>query len=54
MDLSYSPEELAFRDEVRGWLKENLPDIYRLLKTSYADDQEINVIWADTAPLAAH
>lgn len=35
-------------------LKENLPDIYRLLKTSYADDQEINVIWADTAPLAAH
>jgi len=25
MDLSYSAEELAFRDEVRGFLKENLP-----------------------------
>jgi hypothetical protein len=26
-------------------LQKNLPDIYRLLKTSYADNQEINVIW---------
>ena len=25
MDLSYSGEELAFRDEVRGWLEANLP-----------------------------
>jgi len=25
MDLRYSPEELAFRDEVRGWLAANLP-----------------------------
>jgi len=25
MDLSYSAEELAFRDEVRGWLAANLP-----------------------------
>ena len=25
MDLNYSQEELAFRDEVRGWLKSNLP-----------------------------
>ncbi|MBX3622221.1 MAG: acyl-CoA dehydrogenase family protein [Rhizobacter sp.] len=25
MDLSYSPEELAFRDEVRSWLDANLP-----------------------------
>jgi alkylation response protein AidB-like acyl-CoA dehydrogenase len=25
MDLSYSPEELAFRDEVRTWLDTNLP-----------------------------
>jgi alkylation response protein AidB-like acyl-CoA dehydrogenase len=25
MDLSYSAEELAFRDEVRGWLDANLP-----------------------------
>ncbi len=26
MDLNYSKEELAFRDEVRGWLAANLPD----------------------------
>ena len=25
MDLNYSSEELAFRDEVRGWLAANLP-----------------------------
>jgi alkylation response protein AidB-like acyl-CoA dehydrogenase len=25
MDLNYSPEELAFRDQVRGWLRDNLP-----------------------------
>jgi hypothetical protein len=25
MDLNYSPEETAFRDEVRGWLSQNLP-----------------------------
>jgi alkylation response protein AidB-like acyl-CoA dehydrogenase len=25
MDLNYSTEELAFRDEVRGWLRANLP-----------------------------
>jgi len=27
-------------------LQENLPDIYRLLKTSYADDSNITVTWA--------
>ncbi|MGZ5046637.1 MAG: acyl-CoA dehydrogenase family protein [Usitatibacter sp.] len=25
MDLNYSPEEQAFREEVRGWLRQNLP-----------------------------
>jgi alkylation response protein AidB-like acyl-CoA dehydrogenase len=25
VDLNYSAEEIAFRDEVRGWLRENLP-----------------------------
>ncbi|HVL55279.1 MAG TPA: acyl-CoA dehydrogenase family protein [Burkholderiaceae bacterium] len=29
MDLNYSPEELAFRDEVRSWLAQNLPDDLR-------------------------
>lgn len=26
MDLNYSPEEVAFREEVRAWLKTNVPD----------------------------
>uniref|UniRef100_UPI001954C08D acyl-CoA dehydrogenase family protein n=1 Tax=Enterobacter hormaechei TaxID=158836 RepID=UPI001954C08D len=25
MDMSFTAEELAFRDEVRAWIKENLP-----------------------------
>ncbi len=29
MDLSYSPEEEAFRDEVRSWLDANLPQEWR-------------------------
>jgi len=29
MDLNYSQEESAFRDEVRGWLKDNLPQDLR-------------------------
>jgi alkylation response protein AidB-like acyl-CoA dehydrogenase len=29
MDLNYSPEEAAFRDEVRQWLEQNLPDDLR-------------------------
>jgi alkylation response protein AidB-like acyl-CoA dehydrogenase len=29
MDLNYSKEELAFRDEVRGWLSANLPQDLR-------------------------
>ena len=26
MDLNYSPEESAFREEVRAWLRNNLPE----------------------------
>ena len=29
MDLNYSPEETAFRNEVRGWIRRNLPDALR-------------------------
>ncbi|MBM4258684.1 MAG: pimeloyl-CoA dehydrogenase large subunit [Deltaproteobacteria bacterium] len=37
MDLNYSPEELAFRDEVRGWLQENLPSDLREKVTTYQE-----------------
>jgi alkylation response protein AidB-like acyl-CoA dehydrogenase len=29
MDLNYSPDEVAFRDDVRGWIRENLSDALR-------------------------
>ena len=35
MDLSYSAEELAFRDEVRAWLAANLPADLRDKVTQY-------------------
>ena len=35
MDLNYSQEESAFRDEVRGWLKANLPHDLRDKIASY-------------------
>jgi alkylation response protein AidB-like acyl-CoA dehydrogenase len=37
MDLNYSPEELAFRDEVRVWLQANLPDDLREQVTNYQE-----------------
>lgn len=36
MDLNYSPEELAFRDEVRAWLTSNLPSDLREKVASYS------------------
>jgi alkylation response protein AidB-like acyl-CoA dehydrogenase len=36
MDLNYSAEELAFRDEVRAWLAANLPSDLRDKVASYA------------------
>ncbi|TMH69353.1 MAG: pimeloyl-CoA dehydrogenase large subunit [Betaproteobacteria bacterium] len=36
MDLSYSAEELAFRDEVRSWLRANLPQDLREKVENYA------------------
>ncbi|MGE5638874.1 MAG: acyl-CoA dehydrogenase family protein [Clostridia bacterium] len=35
MDLNYSAEELAFRDEVRAWLQQNLPQELREKVASY-------------------
>ena len=37
MDLNYSPEEEAFRDEVRVWLRENLPDDLRDKVVNYQE-----------------
>ena len=37
MDLDYSPDELAFRDEVRGWLRANLPEDLRRKVETYDD-----------------
>src|SRR5215470_6451347 len=37
MDLNYSTEELAFRDEVRSWLRSNLPDDLRQKMESYQE-----------------
>jgi alkylation response protein AidB-like acyl-CoA dehydrogenase len=36
MDLNYSPDELAFRDEVRAWLQANLPGDLKDKVASYA------------------
>ena len=35
MDLNYSPEELAFRDTVRTWIRANLPDDLREKVVNY-------------------
>ncbi len=37
MDLNYSTDELAFRDEVRSWLRANLPDDLRTKVATYAE-----------------
>jgi hypothetical protein len=37
MDLNYSPEEEAFRDGVRAWLRENLPDDLRDKVVNYQE-----------------
>jgi alkylation response protein AidB-like acyl-CoA dehydrogenase len=37
MDLNYSAEELAFREQVRGWLRDNLPDDLRQKVASYQE-----------------
>jgi len=37
MDLNYSTEEVAFRDTVRSWLRDNLPDELRQKTVGYDD-----------------
>ncbi len=46
MDLNYSAEELAFRDEVRSWLNANLPKDLREKVATYAElDREDLLRW---------
>ena len=48
MDLRFTPEELAFRDEVRAFIRDNLPgDIRERMRLGYAPRKE------DTVALAA-
>ena len=47
MDLRYTPEELAFRDEVRAFLKENLPeDVRQRLDNGEYGNKEDLVSWS--------
>ena len=44
MDLSYSPEELAFRNDVRAWLAANLPDDIRAKVLGYQHLSKAEII----------
>jgi hypothetical protein len=49
MDLNYSREELAFRDEVRGWLRDNLPaELRRKVETYQSLSKEELLGWHRT------
>jgi len=48
MDFSYSPEDEAFRKEVRDWLEENLPESWRATQdtlTTREDSFQIALEW---------
>jgi alkylation response protein AidB-like acyl-CoA dehydrogenase len=46
MDLSFTPEELAFRDEVRAFIRDNLPtDIRDRMRLGYAPRKEDQIRW---------
>ena len=46
MDLNYSAEELAFRDEVRGWVRENLPaDLREMVESGRDPGREDLLRW---------
>jgi alkylation response protein AidB-like acyl-CoA dehydrogenase len=44
MDLNYSPEESAFRDEVRTWIRESLPDELRDKVLDYRELTKDNLL----------
>jgi alkylation response protein AidB-like acyl-CoA dehydrogenase len=46
MDLSFSKEELAFRDEVRGFIADNLPsDIREKMRLGWPPEKEDTIRW---------
>ena len=46
MDLRFTPEELAFRDEVRAFIRDNLPaDIRERMRSAMAPRKEDTVAW---------
>ena len=46
MDLRFTPEELAFRDEVRAFIRDNLPaDIRERMRLGYGPRKEDTVAW---------
>ena len=46
MDLRFTPEEVAFRQEVRDFIRENLPaDIFAKMKLGHAPNKEDTVRW---------
>src|SRR5258707_3869073 len=46
MDLRFSAEELAFRDELRGFIRDNLPtDIRDKMRLGYSAEKEDTIRW---------
>ena len=46
MDLRFTPEELAFRDEVRAFIRDNLPaDIRERMRLGYPPRKQDTVTW---------
>ena len=46
MDLAFTPEEIAFRDEVRAFIRDNLPtDIRDRMRLGYSPRKEDTVRW---------
>ena len=46
MDLRFTPEELAFRDEIRAFIRDNLPgDIRERMRLGYSARKEDTVAW---------
>ena len=46
MDLRFTPEEIAFRQEVRDFIRDNLPaDIHHRMKLGHSPTKEDTVRW---------